>query len=209
MSTILYISLPKKPTSQPIDSSDAYTISKSGIYRLSDYSQGYHYEYKSLNSPEYDGGVGFWEDRICATFNQCFINQFVYELSLGDMPGSHEKIASIVYKDKKLDRETKEFEINKLHEEDELWLRQRLYEFLHYVLDVGEFVEIYAGWDGISCVDIVCGDFEGYFFGPPTTEFTINLEDILNYEIVKRLWEVISYKSDSEGGHKLTIHRTV
>ena len=170
MSYISYISLPKRPKTHPSTSDKSIGIMNSGI--------------------------GFWDDMNSVIFTECFKNPFVFGFDLEEMPGSYEQIHKIHFG--KLEREAKEIEIKKIHEEEEIWQRQKLYEFLHHVLIIGEFAEIFTCWDS-----------DDFNFGPPSTECKIDLEDLLNYETVKCLGYAMCPPGNTEDGHKLTVYRTV
>ncbi|MCL2571929.1 MAG: hypothetical protein FWE11_05955 [Defluviitaleaceae bacterium] len=201
MSVISYFSLPRKPKAMPFQYGDKRKINEPKIFSLPDATNGYHYIYNTSSNFRDDDNhdIGFWEDGNIAVFNKCFRNPFIYRFSFGDMPGSLKKIDSIFFGDNDLDSEAKNAKINEIHEACDLWLRQVLYKFLYHALEVSEFVEIYVGWEA-------WGD---YNFGPPSTEFFISLEDVLNVNTVKNLGEAIYNQPFSEGGHRLVITRTI
>jgi len=124
-----------------------------------------------------DGRIGFWHDEG-ALFNNCFTNQFIYELYL-EIPDYYleqrKEIRKKYTKKEAIDGRTYENEMNReLHKYGcKIWSLQDqiLYKYLHDHLNPGEFVEIYKSW-------IEECDENSWIFGPPTSETVIALNQL-------------------------------
>ncbi|MCL2571926.1 MAG: hypothetical protein FWE11_05940 [Defluviitaleaceae bacterium] len=198
MSYISYISFPSKIEHFALPDDEGAKINESGVYCVTERYLGYEkniYIFLSAGSSRDDICIEFYEDTDNAAFTNCFINPFIFRFDLESMPNSDERYFEIVRGD--LDNESKISLQNKIHAEEEFWQRQGLHGFLHHILSEGEFVEIYTGWEA-------WGD---YNFGPPSIESCINLDDLLNYEIVKSLRDIMSSAGSSKGGQKLKIFK--
>ena len=195
MSYIQYISLPRKPSALPKPAEGEERISKSGIYHYPDTSQGYGYLYMCLESPSHEGGIYFGEIIENAVFGHCFKNPIVYGFAMDSMVGTMERCEEVSRSD--MSYEAKDLAVKKIHDENEHWRRQKLYECLHLLLNIGEFVEIFTGW----LPEV------GFVFPPPVAEQVIDVEDILCYDPVKSQWKAVTYQWGYE--HLLTIRRTV
>ncbi|MCL2400916.1 MAG: hypothetical protein FWC91_14390 [Defluviitaleaceae bacterium] len=185
MSIIAYVSFPKKLKA----------------FRLSDIigrekEFGINYDTNNLRKdiflfPE----VSPWDsnfiitDKREAIFTKCLNNLFIYELH-GNLPREYYcQRAEIIQNNK--DDEIKKLERNELEERWWLVRNKLLHDFINDNLIIGEFVEIYTTWH----------DHVNFNFGPPTSEDTIDLEDVLNMPLPRT-----SLKIDTS--HKLTICKT-
>jgi len=147
----------------------------------------------------FDGRISFWKDHGIF-FDNCFKNQFIYEFHLEVPDYYYEKRSAITkkYKEKKgkdgywIYKATEQ-ELSKYWNKGQHLRNQVLYKYLHDNLNAGEFVEIYESW-------IEEGDGESWFFGPPTSETTITLKELLRLPYPKKTLEF----GERE---KLTIHR--
>ncbi|MCL2400595.1 MAG: hypothetical protein FWC91_12730 [Defluviitaleaceae bacterium] len=109
----------------------------------------------------------FIMDKRDAVFNDCFKNSFIYGYSLILSEDYYDQRNAISQKN--LENETKRQELELLHQKGLNLRDQTLYNFLNKILSLGEFVEIYTTWH----------DHINFNFGPPTTERTMSLEEIL------------------------------
>ncbi|MCL2400932.1 MAG: hypothetical protein FWC91_14470 [Defluviitaleaceae bacterium] len=139
--------------------------------------------------------VSPWESNIIiadkkeATFNNCLKNLFIYEFCIS-LPREYYRQKADVAKSNKND-DTKKQEILKIAEKWWLVRNKLLHDFINDNLIIGELVEIYTTWH----------DHVNFNFEPPTSEDTIDLEDVLNMPLPRT-----SLKIDTS--HKLTICKT-
>jgi len=113
-----------------------------------------------------------------ATFDNCFINGFVYELVViglsDDSRGQREAIVKCYSDERKKsgcwDKEKMNRELSRLWEAE--WAKQQrvLHDFFNKNLADGEFVEKYIAWD----------NHENTAFCPPTKEEVMTLQEFLN-----------------------------
>jgi len=192
MSSVYYISLPKEPESLPLldyGNSEKKADLHHGInWNQNNYYN--HYVYLPSDSAVDDDNMVFSEQLKAATFKHCFENPLVYHFSSGMIPGFREQFDEIVHGGL-LDEKTKTLELGKLYDSLDCWRRQRLYNIVDSLLNVGEFVEILA----------VFTNHTDFNFGPPKLERTISLKDVLS---LKNILRHPKYP-DIMGGYKLTI----
>ena len=117
-------------------------------------------------------------DKEDATFDNCFKNPSIYRLYLevSDYYSEQRKEISQGYFEREdsegyLNEETMaqlDQDLKKYWDKDSILRNQALYKFLNENLKNGEFAEIYTSWH----------DHVNFNFDPPTSEQTINLEDL-------------------------------
>jgi len=188
------MSLPRKPEAFPLSE---YEISNknAGLYHgINRYQNAYYNYYTYLPSSsslnDHDHYLAFSEQTEIATFEGCFKNPFIYCFFSGMTPGFREQFDEIIHRGS-LNEETKELKLKKLYDSLDCWRQQVLYATIDSILDVGEFAEILTVF--INHMDFI--------FGPPISERTISLKDLLN---LKNVLHHPKYP-DIRGGYKLTI----
>ena len=188
LSVLEYIAFPREVASSPLvyikhEEDDEFCIKVDEGERLRD-----------------DITSAFFIAQNSSIFNNCFRNSFIYEFYVG-IPGYYRKRQIEItktYREKEvitgcLDYESMKRDLEKYWNLDRILLNQTLYKFLHDILKVGEFVEIYEAWMGQE-------DERGVIFGPPTSETVISLEDLLTFPRPTK-------KHKREERTKLTIHK--
>lgn len=164
MSSISYISLPKALNafllSDIKDKEEDYGI----IYNVERYRKDI-YLFSDVSPDE---SAVIIADKKDASFDNCFINKFVYELCGGSSHDLIHQSAKILASD--MNEEAKQHEMKKLHDLMTSHYSRSLYDFVHKHIAKGEFVEIYR----------VLTDHINFNFDSPKREFTINLDDFLS-----------------------------
>ena len=135
-----------------------------------------------------------------ATFNKCFSNQFIYELSVF-VPEYYDVQKSMIVKkymeekDKSghYDDNAMKRELNVYWNKHYALQNQAMHKFLYTNLNVGEFAEIYVSWI----------EDEDYHFESPTLEVRISLDDLLN-----NTGSIFIYPLKFGEREKLTIYKT-
>ncbi|MCL2400933.1 MAG: hypothetical protein FWC91_14475 [Defluviitaleaceae bacterium] len=114
-------------------------------------------------------GINIWimDNEEGATFKNCFKNTFIYGFAIALSQDYYEQRSNIILGG--LGDEIIEQELKKIDDIADTLRDKTLYNFLNKILNPGEFVEIYTTWH----------DHINFNFGSPTTERTINLEEIL------------------------------
>ena len=196
MSFVDYISLPSKPKVPPLSDFEN-SEKKAGLYHGKGCYQNNYYEYYmylfSDSSPTDNENLAFSEQIKVAMFKDCFKNPLVYGFSSGMIPGFRDQFDEIVHGGI-FNEETRKIELEKLYDRLDYWQRQMLYETVDSILDIGEFIEILT----------VITNHVDFNYGPPTSERTISLEDVLTLKQIMHHPEYPNIK----GGYKLTIIKT-
>jgi len=185
---MVYISFPKNFVALQLPENEDKE-EKTGLYRCTVENQKDYYVYLSQTVDLYSSCCISFSDTYGVTFNCCFANAFIYLLYQGVMPGYIDRLYEIIIEDigdEAMSQKTKE-----LNDECAAWTRQLFYEAIYNILEINEFAEIYTVWqDGSESEDD---------FGPPLSEKTITLDDVLTYP------ELFT----AGDRHKLTIIKTV
>ena len=130
-------------------------------YDISGYQNQYMFLFPN-SSPEESHVVIV--DKKKATFRKCFINKYIYIISI-DLPYIQmDTIKKIV------DKKFKLCELEQFVEEKWLRYKQIQYNFISENLNSGEFAEVYSVWT----------DHVNFDFGPPKLEYTMTLDEFLN-----------------------------
>ena len=164
MSFVRYVSLPK-------EANLLHAFGTNGIkeaFHISDFHNKTQYPHISLclSSMQGMGSIGFTVEEK-AVFNNCFTNEFVYNFTM-TLPEEHmNRRLAISYSN--LDSMEKKHEFRKMDEFSDTFYSQLLYDCFSVNLEIGEFVEIYKDWT----------NHNDFTFGPPVSEKTINLCDLL------------------------------
>ena len=197
MSIMRYISFPKEVSKLPLSyiklkGEDVFNITTDAGEVL----------WLGNNTSLTERRVFFWDRDIdIAIFNNCFKNPFIYEFSV-DMPNyyrEHKMEISKKYRGKdaislSVDHESMKRELDKYWSLEWSMQNQALCKVLHNILIADEFVEIYESW-------IEEEDENNWYFGPPTSETVINLEEL---PTLPRSTETLEFGERT----KLTIHKT-
>jgi len=154
---------------------------------------------------ESSGYLNFFifDDTEGATFTDCFVNPFIYGYAIGSSSLHAEGAAE--FSQMEMDECTRMNAMKKRNDKSSGLHQQSIHDFIHINLDIGEFVEIYHDWT----------DHINYHFGPPRSENTINLENLLDTPITSKSYGFESHKltiiksSEQHGTYKLkgsTVH---
>ena len=172
MSIMKYISFPREVATRPLSyvklkGEDEFNITTSTGETL----------WLRNNTSLTERRVVFW-DKDIAFFNNCFRNPFIYEFNVDIPDYYHEQKRKITERyigretvNKCWDDKLMKRELSKYWGLDWSLRNQALYKVLHNILKAGEFVEIYESW-------IEEEDQNGMYFGPPTSETVIKLEEL-------------------------------
>jgi len=112
------------------------------------------------------GSIGFMDIGV-ATFSNCFANKYVYNFLMMPPEEYIDRRAYISTSTRTCEEKT--LEISELNNESDLFYNKMLHDCLHTNLEISEFVEIYKDWT----------NHNDFTFGPPVSEKTINLSDLL------------------------------
>ena len=121
------------------------------------------------NAPYWEANIVIF-DKNTATFNNCFKNEFIYEIWRIGVDSEHfEQSIEVMKKYPNADDEIRIRELAKINDSEILLNQKVMYDFLDCNLAVGEFAEMYESWH----------DHINFNFEPPTSEQFINLSDML------------------------------
>jgi len=126
-------------------------------------------------------------DKKDATFNNCFLNKFVYGLYLDVPPDLNRKRAEIArcY----VNDEVRHREQERLHDIINLSVVHSLCGFIRKHIKRDEFVEVYAVWT----------DHENCIYDSPMDEMTISLDNLLRQPkaLCLKTWNKLTIVKDS------------
>jgi len=169
MSYVDFISFPQKFKVLPLPD-DKNSEHEAGVYHYITEinTEVYSYLQKNINIDS-NSSMSFHE-KYSSGFDKYSSNPYIYMLSVGTPSGYHDRLVDISTSD--MEDETREKELDKLHDEYSEWMRQIMHDSFHSILEKNEFVEIYTVWhDGTETND----------YGPPLSEKTITLDDVQTY----------------------------